>query len=151
MGGFTNLVRRVARRSLGARGIAVQRLPLPLIRTPSANLRVTFEHVLGRQTLQQPSLFFVQIGAFDGVSHDPIYTYVRRFGWHGVLVEPQARYMAALRENYRDAKNLSFRQVAVAKARGSKPFYRIRDDVPGLPSWAPELASFVDVSVECVA
>lgn len=139
---LTNVIRRSAKRWLAARGIAVERRPLPLLRTPSARLDVTFEHVLGRQLIHHPDLFFIQIGAFDGVSHDPIHTYVHRFGWHGVLVEPQARYMAALRQNYREAKNLTFRQVAVATERGPRALYKVRDDVPGLPPWAGELASF---------
>jgi hypothetical protein len=37
---------------------------------------------------------------------------------------------------------VTLRNVAIAEEPGLRPFYRIRDDVPDLPDWVPQLASF---------
>ena len=45
--------------------------------------------------------FFLQIGAFDGESRDPLFQAVRKYGLNGVLVEPQKPTFERLCENYR--------------------------------------------------
>ena len=45
--------------------------------------------------------FFVQIGANDGFKADPIYLYVRKYGWKGILVEPVSYIFEKLKENYK--------------------------------------------------
>ena len=45
-------------------------------------------NALMMQRYNQP-LSFIQVGANDGVYGDPLRSYVRRFGWKGILVEPQ--------------------------------------------------------------
>jgi FkbM family methyltransferase len=67
---------------------------------------------------REPEIFFLQIGAHDGVSYDPIHDYVRRFHWKGLLVEPQAAIFRKLKENYRDEKQLLFENSAVAQQDG---------------------------------
>ena len=57
--------------------------------------------------------FFVQVGAFDGVSFDPINKYVTEFNWSGLLVEPIPCHFNSLKKNYINNKNLIFEQVAV--------------------------------------
>ena len=43
-------------------------------------------------------LSFVQIGANDGVTGDPIRRFILEFGWSGVLVEPQLEIFEAAAE-----------------------------------------------------
>jgi|SRR5438034_11665604 len=38
-----------------------------------------------------PELTFIQIGTFDGITKDPLYKYIERYGWRGIMVEPQPR------------------------------------------------------------
>src|SRR3954468_10330611 len=45
---------------------------------------------------------FLQIGANDGVTGDPIRAFVTRYGWHGVCLEPQPEAFARLQATYRD-------------------------------------------------
>jgi FkbM family methyltransferase len=68
---------------------------------------------------REPDIFFLQIGAHDGVSYDPIHSYVTRFHWKGLLVEPQSAIFQKLRENYRDEKQLLFENSAIAQRDGS--------------------------------
>lgn len=135
---FKALLRRV----LAARGISPRRLPRAVIERPEALLTPTLEHVVAHRMLHVPDFFFVQIGAFDGRSGDPLHELIVAHGWRGVLVEPQRRYFAELESTYGDRPGLSLRNVAVADRREKRQLYRIRDDVPGLPEWAPQTASF---------
>src|SRR5450759_1002210 len=48
-----------------------------------------------------PELTFVQIGAFDGVTRDPLRKYIDKCRWCGVVVEPQVKAANWLRELYR--------------------------------------------------
>src|SRR5580692_5233133 len=45
-------------------------------------------------------LTFIQVGAFDGITRDPLRKYIDKCGWRGVLVEPQGRAASQLRELY---------------------------------------------------
>lgn len=66
-----------------------------------------------------PDLFFLQIGAHDGLSFDPIHEYVRRYHWRGLLVEPQPAIFAQLRKNYAGEDQLLFENSAIAPRDGT--------------------------------
>src|SRR5262245_27368062 len=68
-----------------------------------------------------PGFFFVNIGANDGVSNDPIYPFLREHAWRGIVVEPFAPLLEELRSNYRDFSGIIFEQAAIAAA--PRPFY----------------------------
>jgi FkbM family methyltransferase len=133
-----------AARAAGRRlGLSIEPAPRPLIQHPESELRFGLHEALAHRILRTDGdLFVVQIGAFDGRTGDPIYEYMQRFGWGGILVEPQRRYFEQLSEAYAGRPNVTLRNVAIAEEAGQRPFYRIRDDVPGLPDWVPQLASF---------
>jgi FkbM family methyltransferase len=63
--------------------------------------------------------FFVQIGANDGVHDDPIRSYIQKFHWRGLLVEPLPHVFAKLLENYREEPQLIFENAAIAERDGS--------------------------------
>ncbi|MEM9264725.1 MAG: FkbM family methyltransferase [Cyanobacteria bacterium P01_F01_bin.13] len=56
---------------------------------------------------------FVQIGAHDGVWCDPINNYVKKYHWHGLLVEPQLNAFKKLVENYTDEPQLKFENALI--------------------------------------
>ena len=66
-----------------------------------------------------PDIFFLQIGAHDGLSYDPIHEYVRQFHWKGLLVEPQPAIFKQLTENYAAEKQLLFENSAIAQQDGT--------------------------------
>lgn len=105
---------------------------------------VNFDHVLGRRLLMRGSkdFFFIQVGAFDGVSQDPITRYIDQFNLRGILVEPQPEPFARLARNYRDHHRLALVNAAVADAEGTRDFFTVRPGVPGMPEWSQQLASF---------
>ena len=97
--------------------------------------------VIARRMLERgTSLTFVQIGAFDGVTKDPLHAYIRTHGWKGVLVEPQPEPAERLRALYAGQPGITVLAAAVDKARRERPLYVV--DGSGLPPWAGGLASF---------
>ncbi len=134
-------------RTLLARfGLEVRRLPKRMLEAPDCRLHPSFEHVLAYhlQSKADPSdVFFVQIGAFDGISGDPLHAHVTRYGWRGILVEPQPRYFEALQHTYAGYEELELVQAAIAEASGEAELYTLENpDAPDLPDWAPQIASF---------
>lgn len=75
--------------------------------------------LLTRPSAARADFFFVQIGANDGLTDDPIRQYVTRYHWRGLLVEPQPQVFQKLLENYRDEKQLAFENAAVAGEDGT--------------------------------
>jgi FkbM family methyltransferase len=93
-------------------------------------------------------LFFVQIGANDGQSSDPIYHLVQQYHWQGLLIEPQPSAFQRLLENYRDQPQLQFENIAIGDKDGTTPLYRVREEGTNLPYWYYQIASLQRESVE---
>lgn len=136
-------VTRLLRSALAAAGLQIRRWPTPLIHHREAELRIGLEHVIAHDLLRHrpEDFFFIQVGAFDGMSNDPLRDFILRYGWRGVLVEPQREAFYKLERGYAGRPGLVLQNVAVAAASGPRPFYRIRGGA-GLPDWAPQVASF---------
>lgn len=92
-------------------------------------------------------VYFVQVGAMDGVSYDPIHQYVKNFNWSGILIEPLPDMMRRLQENYKDCKNLIFENVAISEKSEIKNLYRVEAEViknQNLPHWLQGMSTFVE-------
>ena len=83
---------------------------------------------------------FLQIGANDGMQEDPCYAWINRFSWQGVLVEPQPRLAAHLREMYRDRPRIAIEQAVLADRPGELDLYFLAER-EGVPEWASGIAS----------
>ncbi len=64
-------------------------------------------------------IFFVQIGAMDGVTFDPIHKFVTGLGWRGLLVEPIPYLNKKLQDNYKNCDGLIFADTAIADFEGT--------------------------------
>jgi FkbM family methyltransferase len=124
--------------------LQLRRLPAPLTRQREAELRLKLEHAIALHLVENDprDFFFIQVGAYDGVANDPLHDLVVRFKWRGILLEPQKEAFAALAENYRDQPQLILCNAAVAAESGARTLYKVRGGDPGLPAWAPQIASF---------
>jgi FkbM family methyltransferase len=90
----------------------------------------------------QPDVFFVQIGAHDGVSADPANRQIRKYpNWHGILVEPQPTSFQQLVASYSQEPRFIFEQVAIGAKDGATPFYTVTDEISALTFWLPQSAS----------
>jgi FkbM family methyltransferase len=100
------------------------------------------DKVLTQAAERSSEFFFVQIGANDGVIYDPIYQYVNRYGWDGLLVEPVGCYFKKLKANYRNNPQLAFENVALSDKQETRNFYRIQEGLDFLPAWCHGLGTF---------
>lgn len=91
--------------------------------------------------LNSSSAYFLQIGANDGVSFDPIYESVVAYGLSGVCVEPIPEYYEELVKNYSKSKNVKTINAAVTADNSIKNFelYKVKNVKR---DWEKGLASF---------
>ncbi len=93
---------------------------------------------------QVEDFFFIQIGANDGVVHDPLYKRVLRNNWRGILIEPVRFYFDRLKRNYGEGggSDLIFENIAISARDETRDFFRIREGLDFLPQWTKGLGSF---------
>jgi FkbM family methyltransferase len=92
--------------------------------------------------LAMPSARFVQVGANDGVTLDPLRRQILLRQWSGVHVEPVPSIFERLRVNT-GCRRLALENVAIADRSGLLPFYSVSDDPAlGFPAWVKLLGSF---------
>ena len=90
-------------------------------------------------------IYFLQIGAMDGVSYDPIFPFVTEFSWKGILVEPLPDMMERLKINYNNQEGLIFENVAIAESTENKILYRVTAEAikeNNLPEWLQGMSTF---------
>jgi FkbM family methyltransferase len=87
-----------------------------------------FENLIEKYSRERDDFFVLQIGACDGITYDPIHPWIKKYGWHGILVEPQKDMFEKLKLNYRDNPHLIFENVAVAEDNQDRTLYTIKDE-----------------------
>jgi FkbM family methyltransferase len=88
--------------------------------------------------------FFVQIGANDGKTCDPIWQKIRQYGWQGILIEPVGHLYKRLIEFHAGTPGLIFENIAIAAHDGSLPFHYFPEDLERdgeFPAWAKGMGS----------
>jgi len=102
---------------------------------------------LSKYSKSKPGNFtVVQIGANDGITHDPIHKFIKRDDWKGVLLEPQPDvFHEFLTKIY--AKNKGIRPLcaAIGEKDGTQPIYKVGFSTM---RWATGLASFSKEKIE---
>lgn len=99
----------------------------------------------------QNPVHFLQVGAMDGQSYDPIYPFVRNYGWNGVLVEPLPDMIERLRTNYEGSDGLVFENVAITEQVETKKLYRVTLEnivKHKLPDWLKGMSTFSDTKLK---
>lgn len=75
------------------------------------------------------NLTFVQVGANDGKTGDPIFSMIQKYGGRALLIEPQSWLIDELRRNYDGfSGDLVIENKAVSTETGSLPFYILRNE-----------------------
>ena len=90
-------------------------------------------------------VFFVEIGAMDGMAYDSLYDSIIKHKWQGLLIEPLPDLFAELCETYRGRGGIIFENVAIAEYCGETTMIRIEPsalDLGLVPPWAKGIASF---------
>jgi FkbM family methyltransferase len=93
--------------------------------------------------VDDPDFYFIQVGANDAKSGDPIFEYVHHFNWKGILLEPIPYLFDLMVENYKECKNLIFENAAIDAKDGTRALYRLKKSVQTTdPEWYEQLGSF---------
>jgi len=106
-------------------------------------LKITFDHVIYRHMAEKAGddpFFFVQVGAFDGKDCDPLYKFIGRYSWSGILLEPQPEAFGKLMALHGGNSRMTLVNAAIAKTESKVDFYILEGD--DLPSWSKGMASF---------
>lgn len=87
---------------------------------------------------------FVQIGANDGRTLDPLAAHVGRPGWRGVMVEPVPHIFEVLQQTHGSNPSIALERAAIGSRAGRRSVYHLRPDAdaPGLPPWRQLVGSF---------
>lgn len=121
-------------------GYEVARKPRAMME-PGAEIIPTIELLAPYLSSILTDVTFVQVGAYDGEANDPLVETAVRYGWRGVLVEPQHGPFSRLQALHAGRHSFQLRRAAVGAADGMATLYTIRPQ-PGLPDWAYQNASF---------
>lgn len=120
--------RKIARDVLLRRlGVERSYRPPALLRHPDWNFDDPLKLAVAYAMRRRPDFTFLQVGAFDGRTEDPIHPLVREFGIRGIVVEPQVQLLDALRANYADYPQVVVVNAAIAEAEGTREFFSTRD------------------------
>jgi FkbM family methyltransferase len=111
--------------SLRGRGYSLTWLPPRLLSRPNQTIEVSFALLAAHLMLTTRRPYFIDIGANDGVTHDPIYPFVRDFGWRGIMVEPIPGAFAALERNYAQFTDVVLVQAAIGLSDGNGTIYTV--------------------------
>ncbi len=93
------------------------------------------ERAVHRFGAAYPEAVFVQIGANDGDTGDPLRLQIERRRWRGVMVEPVPYVFRKLREKYGEHARIRLEMSAIAARPGVLPFYHLREALPGEKVW----------------
>jgi hypothetical protein len=136
-------MKQILKNLLSRMGYSVQclhQVPKPLLEMQ--NLRVLeFDDVVCRRMHEVgKELFFVQVGVYDGITHDPLRCHILESGWSGIMVEPQRRAAEGLKSLYCENSGIRIVNAAVDTAPQQRSLYTVEG--PNAPDWAGGLASF---------
>lgn len=87
---------------------------------------------------------FIEIGANDGASFDPLARWIAEAGWQGVMVEPVPHLFAELEHRHGGRSGIQLVNAAIAAEDGPRTIHHLRPGAsdPALPPWADAVASF---------
>lgn len=89
-----------------------------------------------------PAFFFVQIGANDGISFDPIYNFVTKEQVNGIALEPITSIFEKLKKNYAPFPNVIPVNKAIHKTEKEMVLFRVDPENKQYPDWTIGTASF---------
>lgn len=92
--------------------------------------------------LSSSSVFFVQVGANDGVAGDQIHELIMEHGWRGILVEPVKHIFERLQQTYSDPQRFILCNVAISEEPATFYYVSEKASKRGFPYWHDQLGSF---------
>jgi len=105
------------------------------------------ESVLFRSSIShlcecKKDLFFIQIGANDGISFDDFHPVVREHGLSGLVVEPLSEYFEQLKTTYLGMTSVKPIHIALHATDKVVEMYHVDQACQGIPEFAKGIGSF---------
>lgn len=100
------------------------------------------DYILEKFSQSQSKVFFVQIGAGDGIIHDPIRFFIKKYNWSGILIEPVPYVYNKLIEGYKENTSLVFENLAISEKAETRKFWHLHETDDALPEWYHLLGTF---------
>jgi FkbM family methyltransferase len=116
-------IKNIAQRLLHSWGYSISRIE------EEFSIRVSLRMLLSELLLEKGEVFFIQVGAYDGISGDPIHQFVKKYDLKGILLEPQKKVFQKLTESYRDCENLILINAALADQDGTRALFKISENL----------------------
>ena len=88
---------------------------------------------------KKKDIFFIQIGANDGIRNDPLLSLRNKYSWKGILIEPQKSAFRKLQHNFEGNRNLVLVNAAISNKSGVQQLYRLSFSEE---EWATARSSF---------
>jgi FkbM family methyltransferase len=126
----TNYMRAALNGQLRDCGYALKWMPAVALRQSDRVIDVNFAMLAAHLMLSQPEPYFIGIGANDGITHDPLYPFVRDFGWRGIMVEPIPEAFMALEQNYARFDGVTLVNAAIGCFDGEGTIYSVEMSEP---------------------
>jgi len=133
-------MRRTIRKVLSSFGYDLTRKPRPVLYR-KAELLPSLSLLAGYLNSHKSRIQFVQVGAYDGCSNDPLLAAAERYQWSGVCVEPQKRAFEKLSEVHKNNSRVELKNVAIGPENEERVLFTLKVD-DRLPDWAYQLSSF---------
>ena len=127
---------------LGLFGYQIVREKYIHIKYKNSKYGPSFSAILAEEVFKKDKFFFVQVGAMDGVTADPIHKFVKKLDLGGLLIEPQKSMFDSLKTNYRGCNNLFFENVAIDNCDGTRNLYQIKRKYKDLYPFSDGVTSF---------
>ena len=100
----------------------------------------TIGHFINEYSRRRKNIFFIQVGANDGITWDPYHFFIVRDRWKGIVIEPQSLvFEQRLKRTYANVDGIELLNVAVDAEDGTRPLYKYAFTTS---RWATGLASF---------
>jgi FkbM family methyltransferase len=115
------------------------------VRPPVHSDYFSLENFLHQFLKRKGSFFFIQIGANDGITNDPLYHFVTQNGDRvkGILLEPLQDAFKALTENYKNFPGIVTVNAAIHNTQKEMNLYKVdKDKLARSPIWSDLRASF---------
>ena len=90
---------------------------------------LTFHHLLKTFNHFNKINFFIQVGAHDGMMHDPLCYFLSKNEWSGILIEPQEDILKIFKDRYKNRSNLLFYTLAVHPNQSRVKLYTIKNPI----------------------
>ncbi len=100
----------------------------------------SMDEVFERYARKRKDFYFIQAGGNDGFMNDPIFRFIKKYRWKGIITEPQKDvFERRLKRTYHNTPNVVLENVAISGKDETQTLYKLSISDA---RWATGLASF---------